>query len=72
MKAKKQTHSTRKHGLSRLEKLLQDSIRHELQIKALWAELRNRPFDRLDPIKLDWHAWNGAQVPPVKLKPDSA
>jgi hypothetical protein len=30
----------RKHGLSRLEKLLQDSIRHELAIKALWCYVR--------------------------------
>jgi hypothetical protein len=41
MKSKtKQTQSTRKHGLSRLEKLLQASIRQELQIKALWRVLR--------------------------------
>jgi hypothetical protein len=33
----------RKHGLSRLDKLLQDSIRHELQIKALWRYLRAVP-----------------------------
>jgi hypothetical protein len=31
----------RKHGLSRLEKLLQDSIRHEIQIKAQWEQINN-------------------------------
>jgi hypothetical protein len=35
----KKTQSTRKHGLSRLEKLLQASIRQELQIKALRRDL---------------------------------
>jgi hypothetical protein len=39
MKAKKKTHSIRKHGLSRLEKLLQASIRQELKIKALRRDL---------------------------------
>lgn len=39
----KQTHSTRKpkrsHGLSRLERLLQASISHEVKIKSLRREL---------------------------------
>lgn len=30
---------TRKHGPSRLEKLLQDSIRHEIKIRSLRREL---------------------------------
>ena len=45
MKSKK-AHSTRKHGLSRLERLLEASIRHELQIKALWKALRESPGAR--------------------------
>jgi len=30
----------RKHGLSRTESLLQQSIRQDLQIKALWEAIR--------------------------------
>lgn len=47
MKSKK-AHSTRKHGLSRLERLLEASIRHELQIKALWKALREPQPARSD------------------------
>jgi hypothetical protein len=35
----KQTRSTRKHGLSRLEKLLEASISQELKIKRMKTEL---------------------------------
>lgn len=44
----KKAHSTRKHGLSRLERLLEASIRHELQIKALWKALREPQPARSD------------------------
>ena len=39
MKTSKKAHSTRKHGLSRLERLLQASISHEIRIKSLRREL---------------------------------
>jgi hypothetical protein len=38
----------RKHGPSRLERLLEASIRQELQIKKLWAFLGNPQLARSD------------------------
>ena len=38
MKSKK-AHSTRKHGLSRLERLLEASIQHEVKIRGMRSQL---------------------------------
>lgn len=48
----------RKHGPSRLEKLLQDSIRHELQIKALWCYVRSMAPPHSWDIKAQAYAAN--------------
>jgi hypothetical protein len=50
------TKPKRKHGKSRLEKLLEASIRQELQIKAQWREIgimiiRLQQLERTDALR---------------------